>query len=517
MAQIEEDVQTPEETNRETRIRSVGLDPRVLQKAADGDVLAIMSLGVNIFELSTDAIPNTDAMQFIAEAMNTAYQKNMTGEISLPDHSLETIDLSLETISYEHPHIVAGMGKIPPEVTSQPIEQPSTPTTALTRAEIIEKMREIQKIEQTVPLETFEQGFVFLNPAYSDFFAAVKDTGGVFVNSLADQLETALNDDPETLQTLIDLSDNTSSIDVLTETIQTEAGATDLVYALAQANGQAPYSINPHEATPLPSVGPDIPTISEIITEHGGDPLPDQSPQPLGTGDDHPIQMTAPSPLTLPPAPESIPSVNTAPPAPPAQPAQVARAEETPILSEATPETTTLAVAETGLDMTSEFNYVTHVSDANILLDGIGANDKDYLRDLVEEAREMGVDPELITSLEAELDTKDFVTTKASVAGVTSYAQALKDALEGDGLISRDEYRQALTCLFNETSDGMVIDRKGIADDIAAAPGTKAIAQQLMDEASELAERSAPQAERVMAEAREAAERISPATATLKM
>jgi hypothetical protein len=143
--------------------------------------------------------------------------------------------------------------------------EPAPAAGPLSREQIIERLKYFQAMDETVTLDTYQQGLEALNSDYGDVFDAVEKTGGTFVNSLQDQLEKGLNESPEILNTLIEISASSEQLSALTEAIGTEAGATDLVYALAQANGEAPHSINPHAATPLPSEGPDIPEISEII------------------------------------------------------------------------------------------------------------------------------------------------------------------------------------------------------------------------------------------------------------
>lgn len=125
----------------------------------------------------------------------------------------------------------------------------------------------------------------------------------------------------------------------------------------------------------------------------------------------------------------------------------------------------------------------TDIADANILLNGVAADDMGFLEDLVDEARELGVDTELLTSISAEISSNDFVTSQAAAEGVRAYAETLKAALENDDLITNDEYKGALTNLFTGIAGGMVVDRVGLADDIAAAPGMEDQATRLMREA----------------------------------
>ena len=94
----------------------------------------------------------------------------------------------------------------------------------------------------------------------------------------------------------------------------------------------------------------------------------------------------------------------------------------------------------------------------------------------------MGVDPATITKIEADLTSKDFVRTDFAAKGVEDYSKLLKEALKDDGAISNVEYRHALGDLFNNLAGGMVVDRKGLADDVAAPKGAKEHALQSMNE-----------------------------------
>lgn len=132
-------------------------------------------------------------------------------------------------------------------------------------------------------------------------------------------------------------------------------------------------------------------------------------------------------------------------------------------------------------EISSKFNInAADIADANVLLNGVGADDMDFLKDLTEEARELGVDEALIARIEDDIATKDFVTTAAATKGVQVYADALSAALENDGVLDSNEYKGALSGLFTEIAGGAVVDRKGIADDIAAPAGTEQTAKRAM-------------------------------------
>ena len=147
--------------------------------------------------------------------------------------------------------------------------------TKLTKDQIIAGLKDLQANEGMVTIDTYKQGFVLLNPAYKDFFDAVDASGGVITNPLRDQLEKALNENPDVLKSMIDISGDTSKIEALTASIKTEGGSTDLVLALAKANGTAPLD------------GPKVADAKDIIT--GTDPKDGVVTDPERTpGDRHP-------------------------------------------------------------------------------------------------------------------------------------------------------------------------------------------------------------------------------------
>ena len=151
-----------------------------------------------------------------------------------------------------------------------------------------------------------------------------------------------------------------------------------------------------------------------------------------------------------------------------------------PILEEIAPESD-IAADTTASIPEEDTSTITNFSDAGILLNGEASDDMAYLANLAEEAREMGVDAALIDSIESQIavtgDQTKFVTTAAATEAVSVYADALDRAL-ADGVVGRDEYKQALSGLFTSiAAGGIVVDRAGMADDIAAAPGMKEQAQ----------------------------------------
>ncbi len=163
----------------------------------------------------------------------------------------------------------------------------------------------------------------------------------------------------------------------------------------------------------------------------------------------------------------------------------------------------TLPSVDTAPQLASAFtNAASNIADASVLLNGVAADDMDFLEDLVEEARGLGVDTELLTSISAEISANDFVTSQAAAEGVRAYAETLKAALENDDLITNDEYKGALTNLFTGIAGGMVVDRAGLVDDIAAAPGMEDQATRVMREALEAAANTAPEMATVRPQAR---------------
>lgn len=142
--------------------------------------------------------------------------------------------------------------------------------------------------------------------------------------------------------------------------------------------------------------------------------------------------------------------------------------------------------------ITAEFNTVTNVADANILLNGVANDDMAHIREVIEEARAMGVDPELIDRVEGQIDTdiSQFVTTQSATAATTAYAASLQEALAGDGVVSEAEYAGALSSYFTEISTGIVEDRAGLTDDIAAEAGMDVAAQQFMNDIRQAVEAS---------------------------
>lgn len=149
-----------------------------------------------------------------------------------------------------------------PDPVIEPVEEP-VELPQLTREEVIAKLHEFQAMEATIGLDTYAQGFILLNPDYANFFAAVEQSGGVAVNSLAIQLEEALNETPDVLEAMITLSEDSEKLAALTEAIGEEQGATDLILSLAQENGYEIHAISPHIPTSLE--GPDIPEINDTI------------------------------------------------------------------------------------------------------------------------------------------------------------------------------------------------------------------------------------------------------------
>lgn len=128
------------------------------------------------------------------------------------------------------------------------------------------------------------------------------------------------------------------------------------------------------------------------------------------------------------------------------------------------------------------------IADTSILLDGEGANDMDYLQDLIEEAKELGVDVSAIDALEAQInsDTNQFVTTQTASVATTQYAQDLEIALD-DGILDQAEYNGVLSNYFTTLSEGIVEDTIGL-NDIGATAEQEASAQAGLQKVADLAD-----------------------------
>jgi len=137
--------------------------------------------------------------------------------------------------------------------------------------------------------------------------------------------------------------------------------------------------------------------------------------------------------------------------------------------------------------ITVEFNAVTNVADANVLLNGVANDDMAHIRQVIEEARAMGVDPALIDRVEGQIndDIAQFVTTQSATAATIAYSSSLQEALANDGIVSEAEYAGALSSYFTQISTGIVEDRVGLRDDIAAEAGMDVAAREFMSQIRE--------------------------------
>ena len=111
----------------------------------------------------------------------------------------------------------------------------------LTRDQIIAQLRDLQDDPRTIGYDTFMQGFKLLNPRFAEFDQIVKDSGGAWVNSLQDQLETAFNENPQFMDAMIAISDDPDKMDQMIGLLNTNQGQDVVVRILAAGNGEASF------------------------------------------------------------------------------------------------------------------------------------------------------------------------------------------------------------------------------------------------------------------------------------
>lgn len=110
---------------------------------------------------------------------------------------------------------------------------------------------------------------------------------------------------------------------------------------------------------------------------------------------------------------------------------------------------------------------VTTVLDGNILLDKEADNDMNFVEQVLDKAKELGVSEDFRSAVEDKMEGADFVMSADSVSAVKAYTDALEAGLS-DGQLSEEEYKAAVTALVEKLADQdtqFVTDIAGQIDD----------------------------------------------------
>ncbi len=157
-------------------------------------------------------------------------------------------------------------------------------------------------------------------------------------------------------------------------------------------------------------------------------------------------------------------------------------ADSAPVIDTTTPpapEKVVLASTTKSLDPVVDLSTIADIGD---LMNGKAGDDTAYLKRLEQEAEKAGVDPKVVADFKALIHTDDGQTKFVTSANAALTAIQVHKELEAglaDGTLNKEEYAGALTGMIKSISDGgIVVDRKGKADDIAAAPGMEVHAKE---------------------------------------
>ncbi len=110
-------------------------------------------------------------------------------------------------------------------------------TATISKDQIVAGLKDLQSRDGTYSFNNYMQGLELLNPRFKDVRALVEKSGGVIANGLKDQFEKTFNEDPASLNTIIDIAADETRMDAFISALGTEKGSANITMALAASNG----------------------------------------------------------------------------------------------------------------------------------------------------------------------------------------------------------------------------------------------------------------------------------------
>jgi len=319
---------------------------------------------------------------------------------------------------------------------------------------------------------SYKAAIIQLEPeGYTKFFEGLESHEPYIQELFVDALN---NPDSTVMDRIIDYADDPASLEAMTVMVTDDNSSfyhvadtrqmSDFINTLSRENGNDVHSTNAHEGTAVPEVLDNGQVVAPDVQEFG----------PM-VQDQLDIMMNAPQ-VVVPEGtalPDNIPES---------------------YITEVRPDGTLIAPtpddrfdAPTAPEATSEAIDLSTTADVRVLFNGAAGDDIGYLEDLIQEAKDLGVDVSAIDAIEAEIDSdkSQFVTTQTAAVATIAYNEQLQDAISNDGFLAADEYKGILSNYFTNLSEG-VVENTADLDDISATQDQTVAAEAAINTVSAL-------------------------------